>query len=140
MKDLHQSLDTMREAKKFSLGHKIDALQQLIFQRFQALITISSIAFALSGIIISVRPDLIKNLCLGIFSVIVFVLIAIVSLGRYLYVIRDDIRAISKKIKDLPDENWKVPLEEKTFKADWWPETLYFILVLGVVLFTLSLL
>ena len=67
MRDLNDSLDVtiqkkkMLEAKRFSLGYKIESLQQLILQRFQALTTISSIAFAISGIIISIRSDLILN-------------------------------------------------------------------------------
>ena len=49
MQELHQSLENnrnTREAKKFSLEFKVNALQQLILQRFQALTIISSIGFA----------------------------------------------------------------------------------------------
>jgi len=139
MKDLDKSLDNniknMREAKKFSLEMKIQALQQLILQRFQALTTISSISFAVAGIVISVRSDLIKNEILAFLSAGLFITIALVSLGRHLFLIRSDINTIAKKIKDLPDEDWGVPLEEKEFKADWWPETLYVLLIVGVFLF-----
>lgn len=138
MKDLDRSLDNIKEAKKFSLEMKISALQQLILQRFQALTMISSISFAIAGIIISVRNDLIQNEKLAFFSVGLFILIAITSFGRHLYLIRSDIKAIAKKIKDLPNEDWSKPLEEKEFKADWWPETLYTLLIVGIILFGLS--
>ena len=71
MQELHQSLENnrnTREAKKFSLEFKVNALQQLILQRFQALTIISSIGFAVAGIIISVRGDLIQNEKLAFFS------------------------------------------------------------------------
>lgn len=141
MKDLDKSLENinMRDAKKFSLGHKIEALQQLILQRFQALTTISSISFAVAGVVSSVRSDLIKNQCLAIISVGLFLLIALIGLGRHLYLIRSDINAIAEKIKKLPDEDWNQSLPEKEFKADWWPETLYVLFVISVVFFVLAL-
>ncbi len=138
MKNLDRSLDSIKEAKKFSLEMKISALQELILQRFQALTTISSISFAVAGIIISTRGDLIRNEKLAFFSAALFIVIAITSFGRHLCLIRSDIKAIAKKIKDLPGEDWSKPLEEKEFKADWWPEILYIILVIGVLLFGLS--
>lgn len=138
MKDLDKSLDSMRKAKKFSLEMKISALQGLILQRFQALTTISSISFAVAGIIISVRSDLIHNKQLTFLSAGLFLLIALISLGRHLCLIRSDIKGIAKKIKDLPESDWSKPLEEKEFKADWWPETLFGLLIISVMLFGLS--
>lgn len=138
MNDLDKSLDNMRTAKKFSLGHKIEALQQLILQRFQALTTISLISFAVAGIVISVRSDLVKNECLAVLAIVLFLCVALISLGRHLYLIRSDINAISKKINELPNEDWNKPLLEKEFRADWWPETLYVFFVLGVLMFGLS--
>ncbi len=141
MQDLHKSLENnrnIREAKKFSLELKINALQELILQRFQALTTISSIGFAVAGIIISVRGDLIKNEKLAILSASLFIVIALTSFGRHLYLIRSDIKGIAQRIKDLPDEDWSKPLKEKEFKADWWPETLYGLLVVSVFLFVSS--
>lgn len=142
MKDLDKSLENntrnIREAKKFSLEMKISALQQLILQRFQALTTISSISFAVAGITISVRSDLIRNEQLAFFSAGLFIFIALISLGRHLFLIRSDIKGIAQKIKDLPDANWNRPLEEQEFKADWWPETLYGFLVIGIILFAVS--
>lgn len=139
MKDLDRNLDNIQEAKKFSMGHKIEALQQLILQRFQALTTISSISFAVAGIVISMRGDLVKNEYLAVLSAGLFLTVALVSLGRHLYLIRDDINVIAGKIRNLPDEDWSHPLPEKQFRADWWPETLYILLVVGVLMFVLSL-
>ena len=140
MQNLNNNPNDIREAKKVSLGFKIGALQQLILQRFQALTTISSISFAVVGIIISVRSDLIRNEKLAFFSACLFIIIAITSFGRYLYLIRNDIINVAKMIKDLPSADWSKPLEEKEFKADWWPETLYVLLIVGVLLFGLSFL
>lgn len=140
MKDLDTSFDNIREAKKFSMSHKISALQELILQRFQALTTISSISFAVSGIVISVRSDIIKSEALAIFSAILFIAVALISLGRHLWLIREDINGISQKIKSLPTEDWATTKEDKAFKADWWPETLYVVLVIGILLFGVSLL
>lgn len=141
MQDLHKSFENNRninEVKKFSLELKINALQELILQRFQALTTISSISFAVAGIIVSVRSDLIRNEQLAFFAAGLFLIIALTSLGRHLYLIRSDINGLAQRIKDLPDSDWSKPLEEKEFKADWWPETLYTLLVIGIVLFALS--
>lgn len=130
----------MQGAKRMSLDKKIDALQQLILQRFQALVAISSIAFAVSGVIISVRSDLIVRPSLAILATSLFIAVALLGLGRHLFLLRDDINGISKRIKELPHEDWSRPLEEKEFTADWWPEILYICLIIGVILFGLALL
>ena len=144
MKDVDKSLENnmrnIEDAKKFSMELKASALQQLILQRFQALTNISSIGFGVSGIVISVGNSLIQNQLLAVASATLFIFIALISLGRYLYLIRSDIEAISKRIKDLPDEDWGKPFKKKDFKADWWPETLYILLVIGILLFGLSFL
>ena len=57
-----------------------------------------------------------------------------------LYLIRDDINGLTKRIEELPNEDWSKPFVKKDFKADWWPETLYFFLVVGMVVFGLSFL
>ncbi|KKQ91139.1 MAG: hypothetical protein UT17_C0017G0012 [Candidatus Woesebacteria bacterium GW2011_GWB1_39_10] len=139
MDKLDQSLDSMKEAKKFSLGFKIEALQQLVLQRFQALTTISAISFAVSGIVISSDNSLIHNKLLALFSATLFIFIALVSLGRHLYLLREGIDSISQKIKNFSGEDWSKPLKEKSFEADWWPETLYIFLIVGVLLFGISL-
>ncbi|MEI8337910.1 MAG: hypothetical protein WCF92_02040 [bacterium] len=139
MRELDQSLDSQREAKKFSLGYKIEALQQLVIQRYQSLTTISAISLAIVGIVLSSQGNLIENRTLAFVSGGIFICTAFVSLGRYLYLIRDDINGIVKKIKELPNKDWSKPLEEEEFKADYWPETLYVCLILGVLLFVLSI-
>lgn len=142
MKEVQRDLDNrirVLGAKKMALQNNISALQQLVLQRFQALIALSSIAFAVTGVVMSVRSDLIQNPVLSISAAILFVCVALVGVGRHLYLIRDDIEDISRRIRELPDADWNQPLKEKEFKADWWPETLYGLLVLGVLLFGLSL-
>src|SRR3989344_1158083 len=139
MKDLDRSLEDIQEAKKFSLSFRMQALMDLILQRFQALTTISSIAFAVSGIVISFRSEWIHNYLLASIAIFLFILTALTSLGRHLYLIRSDINTISQKIKDLPNEDWDKPLKEKDFEADWWPEILYLVLVLAIILFGFSL-
>ena len=117
----------------------MEAVMDLILQRFQALTTISSIAFAVSGIVISFRSEWIHNYLLASIAIFLFILTALTSLGRHLYLIRSDINTISQKIKDLPNEDWDKPLKEKDFEADWWPEILYLVLVLAIILFGFSL-
>src|ERR1700690_3182218 len=134
MDKLEDSFDNIGEAKKVSLGHKIEALQQLILLRYQALTTISGISFAVVGVFISIRGTVIHNWQLALVSLILLTLVALVSLGRYLYLIRDDIKGITQKIKELPKEDWSKPLKEKVFKADFWPESLYIFLVIGILL------
>lgn len=138
MNDLDRSLENTFEVEKFSLAFKSQALQQLILLRFQALTILSSIGFAVIGIIISVKSDFIKNPFLALLSVILLIVIALVSFGRYLYLIRSDIKDITQKIKSLPARDWNIPLEEKESKVDYWPETLFIFLVFGIVLFGLS--
>lgn len=142
MKELDRSLEnkvrSVEDAKRFSLELKANALQQLILQRFQALTIISSIGFGVAGIVISIKSDLIQNQTLALISAVLFILIALVSLGRHLYLIRSDIKAIAQKIRNLPNEDWNKPLQEKEFVADWWPETLYILFVVSVLLFGLS--
>lgn len=138
MKDVDNFLDNIEEAKKISLEFKAQTLQQLILQRYQALTIISSISFATAGIVISIGNDFIQSLILAFISAALFVLIALVSFGRYLYLIRSDIKAISQKIRDLPQEDWRQPFKEREFKADWWPETLYILLIVSVLLFGFS--
>jgi drug/metabolite transporter (DMT)-like permease len=139
MKELQGSLDSMDEAKKVSLGHKIEALQQLILLRYQALTTISGIGFAVIGIFISIKSGSIQDWPMTLASFVLLTLIAIVSLGRYLVLVRKDINGITQKIKDLPKEDWSEPLEEKDFTADYWPESLYALLVIGIIIFAISL-
>ena len=139
MKDVDESLDTMQEAKKFSLQTKINVLQQLVLQRFQSLTTISAISFAVVGILISTKSDFIENQTLAISSFLLLVVVALVSLGRHLFLVRSDIEAIARKIKELPAQDWSVPLKKKEFRADYWPETLYVALILGILLFSISL-
>lgn len=132
-------LDEQVEAKKASLGFKGDALKQLVLLRYQALITISSISFAVAGLVISMKGGLIQHEGLSIFAGILFIGVALVSLGMHLYLLRTDIESMVKKIESLPNEDWGKPLEHKPLKVDWWPEILYAVLVTGIILFGLSL-
>ncbi|MBD3359805.1 MAG: hypothetical protein GF365_03825 [Candidatus Buchananbacteria bacterium] len=141
MNEFDKSIEeNIKNAKIFSFEHKIIALQQLILQRYNSLITLSSISFALSGLIISIKGELISNYILALHSLFIFILVAIISFSRYLYLIRIDIKGIYNRIKQLPDENWNKPLKENKFKADWWPEILFVLFVVGLFLFGLSFL
>ncbi|MFA6097639.1 MAG: hypothetical protein WC788_08525 [Candidatus Paceibacterota bacterium] len=139
MNDSNKNSDNMMEAKKFSLQFKIDALQQLILLRYQSLITISSISFAVIGLTITLKSEYIKNQILAYLALVLFVVIAFISLGRYLYLLRRDIDGIAQKIEKLPDEDRSQSLEKKEFKVDYWPEALYMCLVISAILFVLSL-
>lgn len=138
--NFNETTGSVREAKKAAFSVAVNALQELILQRFQALITISSVSFAVIGIILSTKDEIISHKPLAVLSAGIFIFVALVSLGRHLYLIRKDIVAITKRIKDLPTQDWSRPFKEETPKADWWPETMYFLLVSGVIFFGLSLL
>ena len=130
----------LKEAKKLSLTLKAQTLQALIFERYRSLTIISSISFALVGVFIalSFEKQFIKNITLAYSSFGLFILIALVSLGRYLYLIRDDIKDISSQIRELPNEDWSKPLEVKKPKQDFWPGIFYILLIISIILFVLS--
>jgi len=131
----------LEEAKKFSLTFKAQAVQELILERYRSLTIISSVSFAFVGVFIaiSLERQLIKNTVLAYLSFGLLILVALFSLGRYLYIIRDDIKDISKQIKELPREDWSKPLKIEEPKQDYWPETLFVFLIISIVLFVLSL-
>ncbi len=140
MNNLDDNSEKIKEAKKFSLEKKIDIFGQLILLRYQSLTTISSISFAVVGISLAVRSELIKNEQLALMSLLILTATALFSLGRHLYLLRGDITNISQQIKNLPTADWSKPLKQKDFGADWWPEILYLVFIIGVILFGLSLL
>jgi len=129
----------MREAKKYALGYHLTALYELLWQRYQSLTTISGISFAIGGIVLSTTETLIKNELLAAGGLVLLLLVALISLGRHLYLIRDGIKTMSEHIRELSDADWNSPLEEKEYRADWWPETLFICLVVGVTIYGLSL-
>jgi len=138
-KNLENNIKDFKEGRKFSLEFKANALQQLILQRFQSLTTLSFISFAVVGLVISIKGELIQRNSLAIISIFLLLLVAFVSFGRYLYIVRSDIKKIAQKIEDLQTNSQGGPIKKNGFKADWWPETLYVLLIVGIVLFTLSL-
>jgi len=133
--------EKLREAKDLSLKFKAQAMQGLIFERYRSLTMISSISFAIVGVltVLSLGGNLIRNVILAYLSFILLILISLFSLGRYLYVIRDDIKDISKQIEELPNKDWGKVLRAEKPKEDYWPETLYILLIISIVLFVLSL-
>ena len=141
MNNSNPHLDDIREAKKFSLSFKTQAIQGLILVRYRSLTIISSICFALVGVFIALSfgGQLIENTILAYLSFGLLILLALISLGRYLYLIRDDIDDISKQIKNLPNEDWSKPLNIDKPKQDYWPEALFIFLIISIILFVLSL-
>lgn len=134
-------LDKIKEDKKFLLNFYATSGQQLILQRFQSLTTISAVGFAVAGVVISVRPELILNIKLALISLSLLILAALISLGRHLYLLRTDISGIVGGINKLKNDQWPIKsIKEKDFKPDYWPEILFFVLIIGVVFFILSLL
>lgn len=133
--------DEIKEAKKLSLTFKAQAVQGLILERYRSLTIVSSISFVFVGVFmsLSVEKQIMKNIVLAYLSFGLLILIALLSLGRYLYLIRDDIKNISEQIKVLPQEDWSKPLKVKKPKQDYWPEILYIFLIISVALFILSL-
>jgi len=122
--------EEIREAKKFSLETKINAVQQLILKRYESLTILSSIAFAIAGIIMSDQQILFPNLRI---SLEIFVFVSLVSFTRFLFLIRSDVNGIWKQINELPEEDWSKSLKEDQFDLDYWPEVLFFLFAIGVI-------
>jgi hypothetical protein len=132
--------EQIKSAKKFALEYKINSLIQVILLRYQSLTILSTICFAIVGVLLSIRPELFTNYYLAYTSCFVLVSIALVSFGRFLYLCRKDANATALSIKELPDVDWSKPLPEKDFKIDNWPETLFGLLVLTIIMAIISML
>lgn len=141
MHDFNKSAteDSINEGKRFSLENKINLAQELILERYKVLVLINSIAFVVVGILV-VNSAIIQTIYLAYSSFVILLLVALISLGRYLWQLRADIHGLYHEIMKLPEEDWTKPLERDEFKLDYWPEFLYAFLVIGVLLFILSLL
>lgn len=135
MKDTYD----LNEGKKVSLDWKTQTLRDLIIQRYQSLATLSTIAAAIAGVIISLKIDSAKNPTPAYWAFVILIVVSLVSFGRYLYLLRDDINAIAEKIRELPNEDWNKPLKRKdTFALDYWPESLFVFYIVAVLLLVLA--
>lgn len=132
--------NNIQEAKKEMLRNYISIFNGLIFERYRVLSMISAIAFAFLGISISfLNNNLLKSKFLALLSVAIIIVVALVSLGKYIFLYRKEIKKISQRIRELPTKNLTQPLETKKYKQDYWVEILYVFLVLAVLIFILSL-
>lgn len=153
VKDFIKSIDEIDpkttgipEAERVSFEYKVNALQRLVFERFRSLTIIATVCFAVIGISLSFADKLIKNYCLSKISFGLALVIAFVSLGRYLFLIRSDISEITQRINKMRELKWldylkwvRERTQEKEFRADYWPEGLYAGLVISVILFLVAI-
>ena len=154
MKDFIKNIDGIDpkgahvpDAERASFNFKTSALQELIFERFRSLTMIATVCFAVIGISLSFSEKFISNHYLATVSFILAILIAFISMGRYLFLIRSDIEDITERIKKMRESKWldyikwaKKNQNEEGFKADFWPELLYVGLIISVLLFLFSIL
>ena len=153
MKDFIKNIDeidpknvNIPDAEKISFDFKTNALQGLIIERFRSLTIITTICFAVVGISLSFSDKFINNYCLAKISFILAFFIAFISLGRYLFLIRSNIKAITNRINKMGELKWldyiKWAKEErdKKDKSEYWPELLYMGLIISVTLFLFSIL
>ncbi len=130
------------EAKKFALKHRIQSVNTLIIERLKSLSIISAIAFTLVGISISINPAIFKNVNFAYISFVLLILIALISLGKYLCDTRSEINALIQDIKQLETEDWNRPVERKEQGdkiLDPLPEIFFGFLVFAIILFIISL-
>ena len=140
MRYLENDLENLDKIKKELFTYRITILKDLILQRYQSLVTLSTISFAISGLFVALNKDLIKH---EIFvNVILFALITIslISFSRYLFLIRDDINIIYKKIDNSPKEDLSTPTAETKFSPDYWPESLFSMIIICFILLIISFL
>ena len=154
MKDVIKNIDGINpkgtnipDAERTSFDFKTNALQELIFERFRSLTMIATVCFAVIGIFLSFSYKSINNHYLAVASFILALLIAFISMGRYLFLIRSDIDSITGSIKQMRELKWldyikwvKENRDKEGFKADYWPESLYVGLIVSVLLFLFSFL
>ncbi len=129
----------LNEGKKFSLNFKADSAKQLILERIRSLTIISSIAFAITGIIISSNSSFIKNVDFVFISFFAFIGVALFCLGLYIFSTRIEIAGLYEDIMKLSEEDWTQPLERIKFKLDYTLELLYIFFVITVIIFIISL-
>ena len=129
----------MDEGKKFSLSFKIDCAKELILERVRTLTIISSIAFAVIGIIISSDSDFVKSKIFAYLSFFTLIILALFSLGYYIFSIRSDIKSMCNEILKLPQEDWSQSLDREKYDPGYLPELLYILLCLSIVSFLFSL-
>ncbi len=154
MKDFIKNIDGIDpkgthipDAERASFDFKTSALQELIFERFRSLTMIATVCFAVIGISLSFSEKFISNHYLAGASFVLAIFIAFISIGRYLFLVRSDIKDITKRINKMRELKWldyikwaKENQDKKGFKADFWPELLYVGLIISVLLFLFSFL
>ncbi|OGL76284.1 hypothetical protein A3E97_05135 [Candidatus Uhrbacteria bacterium RIFCSPHIGHO2_12_FULL_47_12] len=139
MRDVFEKMEEeISVDKRASAERLFSALQDLILLRYQAFITISAIGFAIAGVVLTVRSEMIENKILAVIAVAGLVVISLLGFGRCLYIIRKDIGGIARRLKDLPKKKWGQLQAKPEFSADWWPESLFALLILLLILFAFS--
>jgi len=140
MKYFEHDLENLKEIKKELFNHRITILKDLILQRYQSLVTLSTISFAISGLFIALNKELIKHDTFVNIILFILVTISLVSFSRYLFLIRDDINIIYKKIDNSPKEDLNLTEKEIKFSPDYWPEALFISIIICFILLLVSFL
>lgn len=131
--------NNIQEAKKEMLRNYNSVLNELIFERYRILSVISAIAFALLGISIpSFNDSLMKSKSLALLSIAIIIGVALIGLGRYIFLTRKDIEKISQKEKESQTKDLTQPLKIKKCNQDYWVEILYIFLIIAILIFILS--
>lgn len=129
-----------REAKMFALSIRIETLYEAIGQRINSLATIASLAAGATAIVLTVAPDRIQHPKLAVSALALLTLVALGSFGLYLLVLRGEVADAAKSVATLHEEDWsQKPPSSELPKVDCVPETIFAFLVVGVLLFVVSL-
>lgn len=121
------------------LENSRDALKEAILLRMQTLTIIGSLATAVVGIAASLNFEKL-NTCWLTYSIILLTLTSIISLARYIWITRRDIKKLAEKIQKIPDLDLSKPIPKKQIPNDYWVEILFIFFIIGIVLFSLSIL
>lgn len=112
---------------------------QLIFFRYQILTTVSGIASAFAGLIITSTNKALNPILAG-FATAILLGTTLASLWICLNHGRKDIKMLHAKIEEVPNLNiWQQSKVANPKLFGYWPEILFAFLVVGIFLFTLSL-
>ena|SRR3990167_8082039 len=127
-----------REAKLMMLENSRDALKESLLLRMQTFTIIGSLATAILGIAASLNHERLNSFGFK-YSIIILTLTSIVSLARYIYITRVSITELIKKIREIPKLDLSKPLERKKTTNDYWIEALFIFFILGIILFSVSI-
>ncbi len=126
-----------REMRMEILQNTASLAVNSIQDRIKTLTFISGQSAALLGI----AAALDKNSSIYfVAAAILSTIVAITSLGRYIYITRNDIKKLIEKMKKVADLDLTKPLPKKEIKNDYWVEVLFTLFISSLLMLLSSIL